>query len=94
LDRKRSSSRGRGSGHSVTPEFVEAGWAHHTPTVFYQDGSLWASYRLEEGEFDEFPMPISRDTDPMQRVPVVAEFDPICQRQVYIRGVSTPYWRR
>jgi hypothetical protein len=77
----------------VTPEFVGAGWPYRTPTVFYPDGSLWTSDRLEEGEFDELPMPISRDTDPMQRAPVVAEFDSIFQ-QVYIRGVSTPYWRR
>jgi hypothetical protein len=77
----------------VTPEFVEAGWPHRTPTVFYPDGSLWTPDRLDEGEFDEFPMPISRDTDPMQRAPVVAKFDPIFQ-QVYISGVSTQHWRR
>jgi hypothetical protein len=50
----------------VAPEFVEAGWPHRTSTVFYPDGSLWPPDRLEEGKFDEFPMPISRDTDPMQ----------------------------
>jgi hypothetical protein len=77
----------------VAPEFVEGGWALRTPTVFYPDGSLWAPDRLEEGESDELPMPISRDADPLQRAPVVAEFDTTFL-QVYIRGVSTPSWRR
>ena len=77
----------------VAPEFVEEGWTLRTPTVFYPDGSLWAPDRLAEGESDELPMPISRDADPLQRAPVVAEFDTTFL-QVYIRGVSTPYWRR
>ena len=77
----------------VTPEFMEAGWTHSTPTVFYPDRSLWGSDRLEEGERDESPMPISRDTDQFQWAPVVAEFDSIFQ-QVYIRGISTQSWSR
>ena len=77
----------------ITPEFTEVGGEFGTPTVFYPDASLWAPDRLEAGDFDELPMPLGRPEDMLQRAPVVAEFDAIFQ-QVYIRGVSTPRWRR
>jgi hypothetical protein len=77
----------------VTPEFTEGVGEFETPTVFYPDASLWASDRLEAGDFDELPMPLGRPEDTLQRAPVVVEFDAIFQ-QVYLRGVSTPRWSR
>ncbi len=50
----------------VAPVFVETGWTHRAPTVFFPDGSLRAPDRLEEGEADELLMPISWDIDPEQ----------------------------
>jgi hypothetical protein len=72
---------------TVAPEFVEAGWTHCAPTIFYPDRSRWGADRLKEGEADELPMPISRDAEQGQWAPVVARFYTIFQ-QVVMRGVS------
>ena len=62
----------------VAPEFVEAGWPHRTPTVFYPGGSLWTPDRLEQAEFDELRCRSAGTR--IKRPPAVAEFDSIFSR--------------
>ena len=65
----------------VAPEFIEPRWTRRARRRSSSSTRTpCGPHRREEGEIGEIPMPISRDTDSMQRPPVVAEFDSIISR--------------